>query len=320
MTYLFENRELLYHMINHLNRRSIMEALYKVLISSTQLHDSDIKTDLFTRILDVFDPLDIEQSQNIADLLTDSLSNKKNYNLILHNPTLFQHFHSVCIKNLKFEFATKELLHVLIKLYENVLKDISNNPNSQIHLNFNDGMEFGGDIGNMMYEEEHNDKDHHKEIDIKTTMYIFPIIGETLKAIALDFYESIQATEEGSKQSHKKSLGVKRYTQLEYFRSVLELIVYGIASQLELDGDLMNMLKQIINTKVFEAIIFNFFEYEWNNLYQKVLEQIFNLIIYKSSPPELIENVLYTCKFIEIMISKIIKQKFTFPYAYLFKF
>ena len=83
-----------------------------------------------------------------------------------------------------------------------------------------------------------------------------------------------------------------RYSEIEYFRSVFELIVYGIASCLDLDVYLHELIKIIVNTNVFTAMIDNFFEYEWNNLYQKVFEQIFHLIVYKTTPSDLIENVI----------------------------
>jgi hypothetical protein len=114
----------------------------------------------------------------------------------------------VCVTNLKYDSAIKDLLRILIKLYENVLKDISNNVNSQIHLNFND-QEFPNDIQAMMFEEENNDKSNNVDCDIKTTLYIFGIVGETLSAICNDFSTTVSTCKD--KKSHNKSLGVKRY-------------------------------------------------------------------------------------------------------------
>jgi len=84
-----------------------------------------------------------------------------------------------------------------------------------------------------------------------------------------------------------------RFAELDYFRSIIELIVYGIASCLSLDSNLNELVNVIINTNVFESMIENFFEYEWNNLYQKVFEQVFHLINYKTTPMILVENVKF---------------------------
>jgi len=63
MNYLFENKELIFFMLNHLNRRSISEALYKILISNNvQIQDTEIKTEIYNKILDIFDGTDIEVS------------------------------------------------------------------------------------------------------------------------------------------------------------------------------------------------------------------------------------------------------------------
>jgi len=206
MNYLFENKDLIFMMINHLNRRSISEALYKILITNNvQLHDTEIKTEIYIKILDIFDGSDIEQSQNICDLIIDSLTNKRNYNIIVKNVDLFNKFHTITVANIKYDLAIKDLLRILIKLYENILKDISSNPNSQIHLNFND-QDFPNDIQSMMYEDENIEK-VNLDTDVKTTLYIFDSIAETINAVASDFKEPL---DHGDKKSHNKSLGVKR--------------------------------------------------------------------------------------------------------------
>jgi hypothetical protein len=61
MKYLFDNKELIFLMIDHLNRRSISEALHKVLNSNnTDFEDADIKIEIYNRILDKFDGSDLE--------------------------------------------------------------------------------------------------------------------------------------------------------------------------------------------------------------------------------------------------------------------
>lgn len=48
-------------MINHLNRKSICDALYKILINNNaQNPDNEIKTEIYTIILDKLDGSDIE--------------------------------------------------------------------------------------------------------------------------------------------------------------------------------------------------------------------------------------------------------------------
>lgn len=214
---------------------------------------------------------------------------KKNYNLIFKNVDLFNKFHHIAVSNIKYDQALKDIIKILIKLYENYLKDISSNPNSQIHLNFNE-QEFPSDIHAMMFEEENNEKSNHNDNDVKTSLFVFKAINETLTAFCEDFVRNVQESHK-NKKSHNKSLGVKKFAQLEYIKSVIEIIVYGIASCLDLDVHLNELISILVKTTIFDSVIDNFFEYEWNNMYQKLFEQIFNLIIYKTTPHELIENV-----------------------------
>jgi hypothetical protein len=141
-------------------------------------------------------------------LLTDSFVSKKNFNLVIKNVDLFQKFHTVVVSNIKNDQSIKDLLRVLVKIYENVLKDISNNPSSQIHLNFSDHdfPDVPSDIHAMMFEEESIEK--NTDNDIKSILYIFGIIGETLNAVTLDFASVVNT--EKDRKSHNKSLGVKR--------------------------------------------------------------------------------------------------------------
>jgi hypothetical protein len=62
MSYLFFHKlSFLDDMVNHLNRKSIGEALIKVLVSySAEIHDQDIKRDLIEKIIDSFDASDNE--------------------------------------------------------------------------------------------------------------------------------------------------------------------------------------------------------------------------------------------------------------------
>ena len=79
-------------------------------------------------------------------------------------------------------------------------------------------------------------------------------------------------------------------------------------------------MEDIISTKFFVAAIQTLYDYEWNNMYQKSFEQIINLIMFKSTPEELIFHVMIECGFGEKIIEHIINQKFTYLYKYYYLF
>lgn len=142
-------------------------------------------------------------------MVIESLSSIRNYNLIVKNVDLFKKFHTTVLENLKHDQATKDLLKILIKIYEYVLKDISSHPQSQIHLTFPDQDHFQNDINAMMFTEEDNEKNTQVENDIKSTLFVFPVIEEALISICTDFVLSNNNSKNDVK-SNKKVLGIKR--------------------------------------------------------------------------------------------------------------
>jgi len=132
------------------------------------------------------------------------------YNLIVKQPDLFDKFHKVTLASIDKEHSFKEMLKLLIRLYENILKDISSHPNSQIHLTFNDNQEFQNDLNNMMFDDEPTNIKNNcgYECDIKANKFVFQIISETIMKICRDF--SSVTSDNVEKRTHYRSLGQRR--------------------------------------------------------------------------------------------------------------
>ncbi len=106
-----------------------------------------------------------------------------------------------------------------------MLKDISNNPNSQIKLNFND-TDFPTDLQAMMFEEENNEKQNPAESDIKNYLYVFGVICDCLNSVSLDF--SVKNENQEEKRSHNKSLGVKKS---DYHLTNIDMLSWSTSDQ-----------------------------------------------------------------------------------------
>jgi len=70
-----------------------------------------------------------------------------------------------------------------------------------------------------------------------------------------------------------------------------------MASNLELDTNLKCLMFIIMNSTIFKSAIDCLYQFEWNNIYQKIFEQIIHLIVYKSTPDELIHHVSFVSNF-----------------------
>ena len=190
----------------------------------------------------------------------------------------------------------KEMIKILIKLYYNILKDIVDHPESQVQLNFKnyENSECPNEINNLINDEESCNV--HKtytfmDTDKVTSTFLFKSVSKTLDVLIKEFMSNTNSnTPIGN--SKYKGIGAKRLAIMEYLKSVIELVVYGIASNLGLEKSLKKLIIIIVDSNVLEAVINNFFKFEWNNLYQNLFYDIIKVILHKTAPFELIDNVI----------------------------
>jgi len=118
-------------MVNHLNRKAIAETLLKIiLIDACEIasdlsieSESQLKYDIIEKILESFNSEDEERSQNICDLLSEALNNRKFSYLVMKNPHLLNKIQSFVLNNVNTEYF-KELMKIITKFSETVLKEI----------------------------------------------------------------------------------------------------------------------------------------------------------------------------------------------------
>jgi hypothetical protein len=124
-------KEYLFRMAAHLNRKAIADTLLKVLlIDACEIApdlaleaELQLKYEVVERILDSFDSYDEERSQNICDLLSEALNNRKFSILIMRNPELLKKIQLLVLSNIDSDFF-KELLKVTTKFSDTLLKEI----------------------------------------------------------------------------------------------------------------------------------------------------------------------------------------------------
>jgi hypothetical protein len=128
--YLFNHRfEVIDNFIYHMNRKAISECISRILISPSDEVRSSIekKTEIVVKLLDrLSNTKDEEACYNASDLLIDSLVNRKFYHLFKINPSLLERLFFILQSNMGNSDFVKEVLKVLIKINENILKDFGN--------------------------------------------------------------------------------------------------------------------------------------------------------------------------------------------------
>lgn len=78
-------------------------------------------------------------------------------------------------------------------------------------------------------------------------------------------------------------------------------MINGFANNL-FSNKLESNLDKILETGVFKETINNFFEFEFNNQFQKYFDQLIIIISNKHSHPKLVNHVFVECNLINITI------------------
>jgi hypothetical protein len=128
--YLFNHRfELIDSFIYHINRKGIGECIYKLLTTNSEdiPNSTDRKFEIIEKLLDkLADEKDSEFISNISDIFIESLINRRFYHLFKINPKLLENIYCILQQRIDEAYLIKEIIKVLIKINENILKDFGN--------------------------------------------------------------------------------------------------------------------------------------------------------------------------------------------------
>jgi len=272
-------------MINHLNRKSIADTLFKILtveaseIASDLQLDAEIllKYEIVERILDSFSAEDEEKAQNICDLLTEAINNRKFAILLIKNAKILKKIYNLITENINNEIV-KELLRVQNKICEMVLREIRLKANKE---NENGNVEsydkaFNGDFDDMVPNKP------VENFEIGDYHHVYQTYGENIEVLVNNYAGN--TGNEASSQMHTtfdktvKVLGTKRLLTFDFIKNIFEILSlsanYNIFSStdVEKDSDVQQRLQKFLTSlqenNFFSATIDNFFIFEWNNAFQ----------------------------------------------------
>jgi hypothetical protein len=205
----------------------------------------------------------IQTSSCIADLLSDILGNRRIYYLIIKNEELLHGLHQLAISSLTSHRAGKELLKVLVKFNENLLKDVngiattSHNSNTELQYIYSNYL-----VHNTSQVDEESSliKSHSNDnFDICNFTYVFVIVSQTIEAVAKDFVEDSEERYLVNTYSQKKKmLGLRRILEFEYVYNILEIIINANSNvSLSQNKNLILLTEKIIASKILRKMIVN---------------------------------------------------------------
>lgn len=287
--YLFiQKPEVLKSFAKHTNRKSIVECIYKILISySEDVPDSmNLKIEFLKEVLDKFNSQDDDVIYNISDMIVELFTVRKMYLTFITNNDVFQTIFDFVINNINNK-SFIYLIKILQKANENILKDFGNNIvtptftcNETQEMFFNFTYNVNNLIsGNAAYNSQADNTDENA-VNVSTLKSQFNNIFLTLtnatEKVLNNFVENCIKEEDNKEETayfestysrYQPILGIRRLNEIEYFRTILEILVNACANNTILE----NINLDIIVDKLVSS---NFFSYALVSL------NIFKIFIY----------------------------------------
>jgi hypothetical protein len=331
--YIFTQRfEVIDDLLINSNRKSISECLLKILHSPVEEIKSgiQIKLEIIDKIITfIGKDNDDERVENLVNILIELL-NSKNFSVIfLKNLNLFKKIHEITCSFLKsanniiYSNIYKDLLHILIKLNENILRDFGPTAITPQQYKEPDFLNYNENMDEMMEQQgglQVEIFDLKKNIEV-----IVDIITESGVKIAKDYASQTYVVNSlkdfaSTYNKEQKVLGVRKLNEFEYLNTSFEILLNAYAMEFCNFGDkIENFFEFLINSKFFQISLQNFYRYEFNNFYQKSFEHFMLLICNKHTPSRLIRHIFETridnpdeerdCEFIHCDFLQIILEK-----------
>ena len=320
MSYMFNyHPEYLTGLINHLNRRGIGECVKNILLFNQDIQDLDsLKISFCQKIIN-----ELNNTNNddkfvwITDTLINSISNKDFFNLFMSNIDLLKLIFSILYKNLNNNNNCRALLNLLIKINENILSNFDNLVTANL-IQENPMDIFSNMYSYNNYMEEDKNFNEKNFDNLKNNI---SNLFNSIKESNFNFLEDLNQFDEGEMlttfQTTQKKLGLKKLSQIEYFRTFIDIIINS-NSNIFFQNEIEELIKIANDKKIFWNINDIFFNYEFNNIFQIYYLQIINSILNKFSPELLVKYFFNNNerKLIQLLIDHLINNnKFDFGFS-----
>ena len=316
-------------MVKNMRRKSMGEIINKLLLFQDESGDDFLpkKLELLEKVLEELKETNEEDKYEcICSTLETTFYNKGFFFEFMKEPKLLEFIYSILENTKNDSKKLISILRLLINIHENILKNEEDRVT--ISLAPENPMDFLSMFNGTYNLDEGNQKDSDPELHKVVEELIIKLIQFIEKSNLnfmndLDDYSAKENNEFMSTyQVSQKKLGMKKLTQVEFFRTIIDILINAYA-KFDVDqirNSIINILNIAQEKKLFWKLHKIFFDFPFSNLYQTLYLQIIEIIINDNSPNELIE---YTFKekegvneknLIEILINKVVNEmqfKFT---------
>ena len=310
-------------MVKNMRRKSMGEIISKLLLFQDDSGDEFLpkKLELLEKVLEELKETDEEDKYEcICSTLESTFYNKGFFIEFMKVPKLLELIYSILENTKNDSKKLIAILRLLINIHENILKNEEDR--CTISLAPENPMDFLSMFNGTYNLDEGNQKDSDPDLQKTVDVLILKLISFIEKSNLnfmndLDDYISKENNEFMSTyQVSQKKLGMKKLTQVEFFRTIIDVLIntYAKFDVDQIRNSVINIFNIAQEKKIFWKLHNMFFDFPFCNLYQSLYLQIIDIILNDNSPKELIE---YTFKekegeneknLIEILINKVVNE------------
>jgi len=310
-------------MVKNMRRKSMGEIINKLLLFQDDSGDEFLpkKLELLEKVLEELKETDEEDKYEcICSTLESTFYNKGFFIEFMKVPKLLELIYSILENTKNDSKKLIAILRLLINIHENILKNEEDR--CTISLAPENPMDFLSMFNGTYNIDEGNQKDSDPDLQKTVDVLILKLISFIEKSNLnfmndLDDYISKENNEFMSTyQVSQKKLGMKKLTQVEFFRTIIDVLIntYAKFDVDQIRNSVINIFNIAQEKKIFWKLHNMFFDFPFCNLYQSLYLQIIDIILNDNSPKELIE---YTFKekegeneknLIEMLINKVVNE------------
>ena len=294
LTYIYgeKGNKIFEGLIKHLNRKLIGECLKSILTyNDDEIKDNkDInnkKKEFLEKILqDLNESEDEDKYYCICDTLKNCFSKKDFFFRFMTNKNLVSLLFSILYKNLENERGLRILFNLMIKINEKILSSFDKliTPNL---IAQNQKMT----LPNSNNDDDNDDSEINEESFKSAIDIIFQLLIESEFIFFQDLlFFNPNFIFETTYQQMQKILGYKKHLQIEYFRTIIDILVNSYFKKISVEK-IDEIILKIGKAKIFYMLHYIFFEYPFNNLYQTFYLQLMTIVLNEHSPEKLIHVV-----------------------------
>ena len=310
--------------IKNMKRKSMGELVNKLLLFQDSSYIEDFlpkKFELLEKILEELKETNEEDKFECICSTLESVFYNKNFFIEFMKETKFlDSLYDILEKSLENPKKLSAVLRLLINVHENILKN--EDERITISVTQENPMDFLSMLNGAYGLEETNQKEVNPELQ-KFVDDANKNLISLLKKCNFNFINDLDdfSSKENSEfmstyQIPQKKLGMKKLLQIEFFRSILDILVnaYSKFDGQEIKDSIINIINSAQEKKIFWKMHKLFFDFPFCNLYQSFYLQIFDIILNQYSPKELIDYTFIEKdgenekNLIQIFIDKVINE------------